>query len=288
MVADRRLSRKGRPPKDDARKIVLLETTDGNAIIGYAGLGATARGTEPSDWMGRVLRGRNWPMEQALIALAAAMQDHLPKHLRQTAVRDIAAHSAIIPAFVGGKPGLYVIDMLVSGSGKTLGFNTQRLNGRSGIEWPPRIAVTGSGGMRLPPQNRWLRQLLRLLNAHDKGRIRAEVVADALARLSFEVHKRDSYTGPNCIVAWRHCRKGRHKGGGAHAYYEGTTRIVGGAPIPSIGRGRDMGAFINAILPFIVPQLEAIMDGKSDPGLDVSAMKAATNRLPTDPDENLD
>ena len=58
LLADRRLSYEGRSPKDDARKVMFLETTDGVAILGYAGLGATARGTEPADWMSAVLR---WP-----------------------------------------------------------------------------------------------------------------------------------------------------------------------------------------------------------------------------------
>ena len=63
LLADRRLSYEGRLPKDDACKVMFLETTDGVAILGYAGLGATARGTEPSDWMSAVLRGRNFPLD---------------------------------------------------------------------------------------------------------------------------------------------------------------------------------------------------------------------------------
>ena len=50
MLGDRRLSYQGRPPKEDGRKMMFLETTDGVAILGYAGLGATAKGTEPADW----------------------------------------------------------------------------------------------------------------------------------------------------------------------------------------------------------------------------------------------
>jgi len=49
LLADRRLSFKDRPPKDDARKVMFLETTDGVAILGYAGLGVTGLGTEPAD-----------------------------------------------------------------------------------------------------------------------------------------------------------------------------------------------------------------------------------------------
>ena len=66
LLTDRRLSFPSRAAKDDARKMLLLETTDGTALLGYAGLGATALGTEPGDWMARVLRGRNHPLEQSL------------------------------------------------------------------------------------------------------------------------------------------------------------------------------------------------------------------------------
>jgi len=62
LLADRRLTFKSRPPKDDARKVMFLETTDAVAILGYAGLGATALGAEPADWMSAVLRGRNLPL----------------------------------------------------------------------------------------------------------------------------------------------------------------------------------------------------------------------------------
>ena len=50
LLADRRLSFKAHATRDNARKIMFLETKDGVAILGYAGLGATALGSEPSDW----------------------------------------------------------------------------------------------------------------------------------------------------------------------------------------------------------------------------------------------
>jgi hypothetical protein len=51
VVADRRLSYEGRPPKDGAVKVVSLQTDDGIGLLAYAGLGATPRGTQPSEWM---------------------------------------------------------------------------------------------------------------------------------------------------------------------------------------------------------------------------------------------
>ncbi len=38
LLADRRISYEHHPPKDDARKIMFLETDDGKAILGYCGL----------------------------------------------------------------------------------------------------------------------------------------------------------------------------------------------------------------------------------------------------------
>lgn len=286
LVADRRLSRRGRPPQDDARKILFLETTDGVAILGYSGLGATAGGIESSDWMGRVLRGRNLSLEQSLGVIADAMKAQFPRHLRSTALKDIASHVTIAPAFVGKHTRLYSIDMAVSGSGTPLGFRYTRFtNGR--VDWPPRFGFTGSGSSHLPRGSKWHRQILQLVNAHDRGRVSAHVVADALAALSYDVHQRDCFTGPNCIVAWRYAQHGRHKGGGAQAFYERTSRVKGGTTLPTIGRGRDMGAFIQALLPFMGSQLGALMRGEPDPGIDVAAMMEAVNKLPITPDENL-
>jgi len=82
LLADRRLNRRlsGRsgPIKDDARKLMFLETDDGVAILGYAGLGATALGTEPADWMSAVLRGRRLSVEASLSVLAEAVKRQLP------------------------------------------------------------------------------------------------------------------------------------------------------------------------------------------------------------------
>jgi hypothetical protein len=62
---------------------MFLETRDGVAILAYAGLGATATGVEPADWMSAVLRGRNWLLEPALAAVADALKREFPRHLVQ-------------------------------------------------------------------------------------------------------------------------------------------------------------------------------------------------------------
>ena len=86
-----------------------LETTDGVGLLAYAGLGATPRGTQPSDWMSAVLRGRGGQtFEQALGVLSAAATRELPRHLARM---PSGAHFIVIPAFVRGVGSrLYSID----------------------------------------------------------------------------------------------------------------------------------------------------------------------------------
>ena len=95
LMADRRITKSGIVISDSARKLMLLETTDGVAILGYTGLGATRSGTEPADWMSAVLRGRNAPLEQSLAILADAAKRELPSHLLGN------PHSIVAAGFVG-------------------------------------------------------------------------------------------------------------------------------------------------------------------------------------------
>src|ERR1700682_6331451 len=111
LLADRRLSYERRSPKDDARKVMFLETTDGVAILGYAGLGATRFGTGPADWMSAVLRSRKLPLERCLGVLADAMKKEFPRHMLQMPGREGPAHNLVVPAFIGEVPRLYTVDM---------------------------------------------------------------------------------------------------------------------------------------------------------------------------------
>src|SRR5437868_6115328 len=115
LLADRRLS--GTVTRNDARKLLRLEATDGVAILGYAGLGATPR-TEPADWMAATLRDRKRPMEATLSFLAGAMRRQLPRHLLRMPNVHAPAHNVVIPALVNGKPKLYAIDVVTSRDGR--------------------------------------------------------------------------------------------------------------------------------------------------------------------------
>jgi len=126
MLADRRRSFKGRPPKDDAQKLMFLETTDGVAILGYAGLGATALGTEPADWMSGVLRGRNLPLEQSLGVLAEAMKKQFPRHMVMMPGNAAPAHNLMVTAFLRNEPRLYTIDLAFAPDRKNYQFRYTR------------------------------------------------------------------------------------------------------------------------------------------------------------------
>lgn len=288
LLTDCRLTSRGKIVKEDARKVMTLETTDGIALLGYAGLGATALGTEPSDWMSSVLRGRNMPLERSLHVLANAAQQQLPRHLRRAQI----GHSIIVPAFVGDGFRLYAIQVDPQKSFfRYSRVGTPLANGRMVT---PRFAVGGTGGMwLLKNKHRWMRPLLNLVRTHERGVLSAHAVADQLAKLNFDVHgaMTDQSVGSRSIVIWRHAKTGRHRGGGSHCHYSGTKRD--GAPLlPTIMQGGDLGAIMSIFAP---PTMKAMLEW-ADRGAfqgapfqppDEAAVNEALSKLPRDPDESL-
>ena len=288
LLADRRLSSNGRAVKEDARKVMFLDTTDAVAILGYAGLGATALGTEPADWMSAVLRGRNLPLEQSLGVLAEAMKKQFPQHMRQMpSGGGPPAHSMIVPAFLGKEVRLYTIDMAFAPDRKSYAFRYTRHVVDEASYRTPRVVRGGSGAPYLTKDKRWMRSLLRLVNAHDRKQVGPHAVADYLAKLNDDVSRHVKSVGPRCIVAWRHRKGGVHNGGGAQQSYTGTTRDSGSPPIPAIATGIDMPAFLNVLVPQVTKMFDAMEAGQSAPKLNEDEIKAALARLPDKPDEDL-
>jgi hypothetical protein len=168
LLADRRLTYKGREPKDDARKIMFLDTLDGVAILGYAGLRETALATEPpSDWMSSVLRGRSLPLEQSLGVLAEASRKQIPNHLVLMQGGAGISHSVLVPAFVQGDARFYSIDLVITPGRRAYQFRyTRHVTSRSLPAKPrtPPLAIAGSGASYLfARKKKWVRELLRLL-----------------------------------------------------------------------------------------------------------------------------
>jgi hypothetical protein len=144
------------------------------------------------------------------------------------------------------------------------------------------MAFTGSGSNHLPPGN-WQRELTRIINAHDRNHVSALTVADRLAKLCFEVHSRDRFTGPNSLVIWRYAKHGRHKGGGGHQFYESAHRSNENAVIPMVGNGMDVSALVQTILAHASGGIANL--SKPDT---IKALDQAVSLLPTEPDDALD
>ncbi len=281
LVADRRLSAIGRAPRDNACKVMTLESTDGVALLGYAGLGATVHGTEPSDWMSAVLRGRNLPLEQSLGVLAQALQRQFPRHLRGD-----EGHQIIAPAFVGNLPRVYVVDVIISPDRKRVGFRGGRLENEKPPK-TPRVVLGGSGAAHLIKNQGALRFLDRLIRAHDRGKVSARAVADYLAKMNHSVHRLHKTVGPSCIVTWRFRKDGVHKGGGGHSFYSGTTADASSPAIPTIATGIDVRSIVGLLWPHMEKTMEAMKKNEPPPEPNQEEINEALARLPHGPDEDL-
>lgn len=287
LLADRRLSYKGRPPKDDAHKIMFLDTTDGKAILGYAGLGATALGTEPADWMSAVLRGRNLPLEQSLAVLAEAVKNQLPRHLVHMPGDGGPTHTVMVTAFVGKEARLYTIDLAFAPDRNSYHFRATRhvMNKPTmATVITPRLGLAGTGALYLDQDKKWIRSLLRMVRANDRGHIRARAVADHLANLNYEVHLRvtDKSVGPHCIVAWRYREGDVRKDNGGHQFYTRTIQDADSPSLPSIVNGMDMHAIGSAMMLSMIKAGGVMLQEQER-----DELNAKLARLPLLPDDSL-
>ena len=291
LLTDRRISYQGRKPKEDGRKLLELETTDGVALLGYAGLGSTVNGIEPSDWMGRVLRGRNLPLETSLGVLAEAARRQLPRHLELLPVPRAPVHNMIITAYLRGEPRLYSIDLTRPPDRNAYLFRFTRhvTNKATSLgQVAPRVAISGSGAVHLLSDRSWARELVNIVRAHDSGRISSQAVATYLARLNYRVHlatsNTDNSVGSRCIVVWRY-----RQGGGAHKLFSGTERESNSTMtrLPTIVNGMDINDIAEATMPYMTTYLEALLQGKSEE-FDKDAINAKLARLSNEPDESID
>jgi hypothetical protein len=245
LMVDRRITFKHAPPRDNATKITELQTTDGLALIGYAGLGLSVGGMEPSQWISNVLRGRNVPLETALGLLTDAVRRELPSHLRRLSPRVVGQHHMVVPAIVKGEPRIYTIGLAVEPFTKKSIFRYTRFfvhRAPRALRLPTRAMIAGSG-LRYMPRDKWAREFLRLLRAHGRGQLAPFDLARHLASLNHGVHKRTPSVGPDCIVTWRFAG-----GGGAHQCFAGTTPTDSHV-LPYISRSADMQAFLNTVYP---------------------------------------
>jgi hypothetical protein len=296
VLADRRISYAGGRSTDDARKILILETVDAKAILGYAGLGATAAGTEPADWMNAVLRGRNQTLEQSLSVVAEALKREFPPHLQRLPREIAAAHVIIVPAIVGDEPRLYEIDLVLSPDRTKRWFRyTRYVLSRAGKQRTPRIALTGSGASYFLRAQKvwrqWQRRLLRVLAAYERGRVSSDVVARELAQFNDIACRNtaDGTVGSRCIVAWQVRRGTRLRAGGGHQLYAAGQRESQTPAVPTIAVGIDVVALTRAVAPIVSNHHANVLRGV-DSGSSLTLeqqLDQAAKELPDEPDEKL-
>jgi hypothetical protein len=221
------------------------------------------------------------------------MKQQLPRHVLMVPSRGGGpAHNVIVPAFLGSEPRLYTIDLAFAPDRKSYAFRYTRhvTNPGSAQARTPRVAIGGSGAQHLiQSKKKWMRSLLRVVKAHDRGDVSSQTVADHLAGLNHEVHlgTRDGSVGPRCIVAWRHKKSGIHRGGGAQQFYTNTTRDANSPALPTIGQGMDIAALAKTMAPHLMEMFKAMREGRPAKELDKDEINAELARLPDKPDEDL-
>lgn len=291
LVADRRLSYgRGRAAKDDAVKVMSLETRDGVGVLAYAGLGATPRGTEPSTWMSAALRGReDMTFEQALGVLSAVANKELPRYLAGLP----GGHTIVAPAFIRGVGSrVYSIDNVIDPKTRE---HKHRYTSHQVLDGPTspsiRLSLAGSGGAYLAHRARhWRRALHGLANAHDRGKISDHVISDRLAQLNYEAHLnvRDGTVGPRCIVVWRRRPGARSRSGGGHQFYTGVDREHDTGSFPVVANGMDVQAMADVFMTMMQANLAkpgvSLMDAID---LDADELDRRLRELPSTPDEKL-
>lgn len=259
LMTDRRLSYVRRHPKDDAYKTLSLHCHDGVALLGYAGLGATPLGSQLSTWMAAVLRNENRSVIQSLNLLAKASEAELPRFLRMFP-KHAQEHHLVAPAFVAGKPEMFHI--AVNGLGKLL-YTRYRLP--QGHVAPIKIA--GSGARHIAEIPNIIRDLLRLLTAHEDRRMTSLAVATELAKLNRHAHDNEDTVGPNCLVQWLHRdSKDRDRDRGIwFQFFDGPSLDRGGGMPPQLSRGMDLTIIANGITPSFLAASEAYFEGTEPP-----------------------
>jgi len=293
MMADQRLSKPPRVVSDNASKILSLETLDGVALVGYSGLGATAKGTEPSEWMARVLRGQNLTLIDSVDEIVRAMNSQFPRHGRTINRQVIYEHQVLILAYVDKHPRrmLIVYDKNIKQF-----IRIDLFDGRSGGAHP--ALATGSGAAYLVkvrdgnlfyvrgPNARKIKSLINMVKAADNKRISYLRAADCFSELNWEVHCNVRTVGPNCLVMWRNLA-----GGGAFQFYKGLERVQGRSP-SAVTNGMELMPIIDIIGGHFERIMQETQGGRVQIDYDMDKFTAMLNielsRLPSTPDDNLE
>jgi hypothetical protein len=281
LCADRRLSTLHQNGSlsllsDRAIKVCRIEADDGFATIGYAGLGRTQKGTEPSDWISSSLRGTTGTVEQYLGAISTFAREEFEPHLKQG-----VEHLFVVSALVSGEPRIYGIAASRDVQGK-LQTNLTRFGDVRGRNL--RIGLAGSGAPHLSAdKENWQRPLLVLVRGVDEGRTQPTEVARYLASLNARISRSspDIGVGPNAIVSWYSRAHGTE-------YYEGTKMVPGTRSdiVPEVGRGLAVGDLIDALFPHIDEAFTRYFE-TGDLSIDRDTVERDAKKVPTKPNRKL-
>lgn len=289
LLADRRITYADRPPEEKARKIMLLSTPTGSAILGYCGLGKSIGGVEPSEWMNRVLRGTNYSLADALKALGSAIEKEFPRHLATLDIAGELQHCVVAPAFEGGNSIMVTVNLFRDTSGQWVNGNMIH-NLYKGQLRSGHVLLTGSGMADLvamtTDRNALVRRIRKIIRRHAEGLLPALAVAKFFAQINKRVHDRNlsGTVGSRSIVI---C--GTPDGACVQFFFDGDQLDPDPEPtaLPSISNGLDETAFVGLMTPLM---LDFHSRAKADPtaGLDWDAFKAGFERLSHKPDSTLD
>lgn len=296
LLADRRLSAPGKVPVDNAIKIAVLQAADGVALVGYAGLGSTAIGTQPSDWIINVLTGRHYPIEVSLRTVAKCVGEEFSRHLEAGDGLRPSAHNFLAPSIVYDTIRLYSIDFTSFKQKSQLGFRLHQKECPSACS-PVAVpfGICGSGTAALLKNMKWKRPLLRAIKAYESGKISENPVTALLAEICMLAHENtaDGSVGPRCIVAWRNKLESPRRGGGGHVFYNGYERMTELPALPTILNGKDMRAFNKLVWQeYLKPQIEHMNreEKREEVGkfsVNRNRMNQLLSELPNKPDEKL-
>lgn len=267
LCADRRLTYPGNRFVDTGVKISEISGTDGHAFLGYAGLGASIAGTQPSAWMNDLLKNIGLvTIHQQLEIIADAMRTSLPRHL--ATMKGEQSHILIATALINGVVNLYQLSVAnqFGLSPKLIFTRHENSSGKS-----PPFAMTGSGAnyLNLRKSQRY-RDLLRVLKAVEAGRVNPRAIADKLAVINQSVAVQDPMVSQKCIVKW-------FADSGGYQFYDGTTRVEPDAAIPSVGNGMDTNDIVRAMLPLWHTSFDDFKAGGTG-AIDAAEAQAAINR----------
>ena len=180
MVADHRISWSTRFD-DRGVKVATVRAVDGLALLGYAGLGETANGTQPSAWMRNLLNGRKLTVEGCIAEVAIGIEHQFRQHML-----DLGDHLVVVSAVVDDQPRMYGIHLRDKGVGYAPLRQAQLAESGISQDAAPRAIYTGSGGAwfgRRKNKAVWLREVYSRARDHDAGWVSGAAVAAVLACL---------------------------------------------------------------------------------------------------------